>query len=95
MDVTRSAIRLGAEDVTVVYRRRQVDMTALAEEVRSAIAEGAQIRELHAPVRIETNENNEVTALIGTGRTAGPGGQQPAGSTDPLRYRGGGHRPGY
>ena len=52
------------KDVTVVYRRRQVDMTALAEEVRSAIAEGAQIRELHAPVRIETNENNEVTALI-------------------------------
>lgn len=64
MDVTRSSIRLGAKEVMVVYRRRQVDMTALPEEVRSAIAEGAEIRELHAPVRIETNDKNEVTALI-------------------------------
>ncbi len=64
MDVTRSAIRLGAETVKTVYRRRQVDMTALVEEVRSAIAEGAEIMELHAPVRIETDENNQVTALI-------------------------------
>ena len=64
MDVTRSAIRLGAETVYTVYRRRQVDMTALVEEVRSAIAEGAEILELHAPVRIETDENNHVTALI-------------------------------
>ncbi|MDD2959305.1 MAG: NAD(P)-binding protein [Lachnospiraceae bacterium] len=64
MDVTRSAIRLGAEEVKVVYRRRQVDMTALPEEVRSAVAEGAEICELHAPVRIETNEAEEVTALI-------------------------------
>lgn len=64
MDVTRSAIRLGAKTVYTVYRRRQVDMTALVEEVRSAIAEGAEILELHAPVRIETDENNHVTALI-------------------------------
>ncbi len=64
MDVTRSAIRLGAKTVYTVYRRRQVDMTALVEEVRSAIAEGAEILELHAPVRIETDGNNHVTALI-------------------------------
>lgn len=64
MDVTRSAIRLGAQTVTVVYRRRQADMTALAEEVQSAVAEGAQILELHAPVRIQTNEQNQVTALV-------------------------------
>ena len=87
MDVTRSAIRLGAEDVTVVYRRRQVDMTALAEEVRSAIAEGAQIRELHAPVRIETNENNEVTALIAQPKLIGKVGRDgrpaPADSSQP------------
>ncbi len=75
MDVTRSAIRLGAEEVRVVYRRRQVDMTALAEEVRSAIAEGAQIMELHAPSRIETNENHEVTALIAQPKMIGPVGR--------------------
>lgn len=87
MDVTRSAIRLGAEDVTVVYRRRQVDMTALADEVRSAIAEGAQIRELHAPVRIETNEKDEVTALIAQPKLIGKVGRDgrpaPADSSQP------------
>lgn len=87
MDVTRSAIRLGAEEVTVVYRRRQVDMTALAEEVRSAIAEGAQIRELHAPVRIETNDRDEVTALIAQpkliGRVGRDGRPSPSESSQP------------
>lgn len=64
MDVTRSAIRLDANPVMTVYRRRQEDMTALVEEVRSAVAEGAEIIDLHAPVRIETDEKNRVTALI-------------------------------
>lgn len=64
MDVTRSAIRLGAKRVTCVYRRRQVDMTAQAEEVEGAIAEGAVLMTMHAPVRIESDENGNVTALI-------------------------------
>ena len=38
MDVTRSSIRLGADKVTCVYRRRQEDMTALPEEVEGAVA---------------------------------------------------------
>ena len=63
MDCTRSAIRAGAEKVSVVYRRRKDDMTALAEEVEGAIAEGAEILELHAPTRIETDGHNRVTAL--------------------------------
>jgi NADPH-dependent glutamate synthase beta subunit-like oxidoreductase len=63
MDCTRSAIRAGAEKVTCVYRRRIEDMTALPEEIQGAQAEGAEIAELHAPLRIETNENNEVVAL--------------------------------
>ena len=64
MDVTRSAICLGAKRVTCVYRRRQVDMTAQAEEVEGAIAEGAVLMTMHAPVRIESDENGNVTALI-------------------------------
>ena len=40
MDVTRSSIRLGAEKVTCVYRRRIEDMTALPDEVTGAMAEG-------------------------------------------------------
>ena len=63
MDCTRSAIRAGADKVTCVYRRRIDDMTALPEEIQGAQAEGAEIAELHAPLRIETNENNEVVAL--------------------------------
>lgn len=63
MDVTRSAIRLGAEKVTCVYRRRQEDMTAQAEEVEGAIAEGAEILTLQAPLRIEAGEHGHVSAL--------------------------------
>ena len=40
MDVARTAKRLGANDVTIVYRRRREDMTALSEEIDGAIAEG-------------------------------------------------------
>lgn len=63
MDVTRSAIRLGAEKVTCVYRRRQEDMTAQAEEVEGAIAEGAEVLTLQTPLRIEADENGHVSAL--------------------------------
>jgi NADPH-dependent glutamate synthase beta subunit-like oxidoreductase len=63
MDVTRSAIRLGAKKVTCVYRRRQEDMTAQQEEVEGAIAEGAEILTLQAPVRIEADADGNAAAL--------------------------------
>jgi len=63
MDCTRSAKRLGAESVTCVYRRRKIDMTALPEEVEGAIAEGCEIAELQAPVRIESDADENATAL--------------------------------
>ena len=63
MDVTRSAIRLGATKVTCVYRRRQEDMTAQQEEVEGAIAEGAEVLTLQAPLKIEADESGRVTAL--------------------------------
>lgn len=63
MDVTRSSIRLGAQKVTCVYRRRQEDMTALNEEIEGAIAEGAELLTLQAPLRIESDEKGYVTAL--------------------------------
>ena len=46
MDVVRSAVRLGAEKVSIVYRRRKADMTAMKEEVEGAIAEGCEIFDL-------------------------------------------------
>ena len=63
MDVTRSAIRLGADRVTCVYRRRKEDMTALPEEVEGAEAEGAELLTLHAPVRIESDADGNAVAL--------------------------------
>ena len=63
MDVTRSAVRLGAEKVTCVYRRRIEDMTALPDEVTGAMAEGVEMVTLAAPVRIESDENGVATAL--------------------------------
>ena len=63
MDVTRSAIRLGAEQVRCVYRRRVEDMTALPDEVEGALAEGAEICTLMAPDHIEADENGNAVAL--------------------------------
>lgn len=71
MDCTRSAVRLGAEKVTCVYRRRKVDMTALPDEVEGAIAEGAEILELHAPERIEADKNGKVVALVASKKMVG------------------------
>lgn len=63
MDVTRSAIRLGAARVSCVYRRRQMDMTAQQEEVEGAIAEGAEVCSLESPVRIETDAEGRAAAV--------------------------------
>ncbi len=63
MDCTRSAIRCGAEKVSIVYRRRMVDMTAQTEEVQGALEEGAEMLDLHAPEKIEVDENGCVTGL--------------------------------
>ena len=63
MDATRTALRLGAEQVTCVYRRRVEDMTALSEEIEEAMAEGCQILPLQAPARIEADQNGRVAAL--------------------------------
>lgn len=63
MDVTRSAVRLGAEKVSCVYRRRIDDMTAQREEVDGAIAEGAELYTLEAPVKIEADAEGNAVAL--------------------------------
>ena len=64
MDVARSAMRLGASHVDIAYRRRKVDMTALPEEIDGAIAEGCRLLELRTPVRIESDEDGNVKALV-------------------------------
>ena len=72
MDCTRSAIRLGAKKVTIAYRRRKSDMTALPEEIEGAVAEGAELYELKAPHKIEADENGNVAALWAEPQIIGP-----------------------
>ena len=64
MDCARSAVRAGAKEVTVAYRRRLEDMTALPAEVESAMQEGIEMMTLQAPVRIEKDENGHARKLI-------------------------------
>ena len=72
MDATRTALRLGAEHVTCVYRRRVEDMTALSEEIEEAMAEGCQILPLQAPARIEADGEGKVAALWTQPQLIGP-----------------------
>ena len=64
MDAVRTSIRLGAATVKCVYRRRVADMPALPEEIEGAVAEGAEMIPLYAPVRINCNEAGQVQELI-------------------------------
>lgn len=63
MDVARSAVRCGAEKVSIVYRRRICDMTAQDAEIAGAQAEGCEVLELTAPLAIEAGEDGRVSGL--------------------------------
>ncbi|MHB9046856.1 MAG: NADH-quinone oxidoreductase subunit NuoF [Pirellulales bacterium] len=52
VDAARTAVRLGAESVTILYRRTRGQMPAYAEEVEEAEREGVHLRTLVAPVSI-------------------------------------------
>ena len=62
MDCTRTSIRQGAKEVTLVYRRDMKDMPA-ANEVHEAIEEGARAIFQAAPTRVVTDANNKVTGV--------------------------------
>ena len=51
VDASRSALRLGAKEVTILYRRTRADMPAQEEEIKAAEEEGVKIRTLIAPVK--------------------------------------------
>ena len=63
MDAVRTAIRLGAKKVSIVYRRRVADMTALSDEIEGAEAEGVEIKTLMAPARVEKGEDGKVKGI--------------------------------
>ncbi len=72
MDCARTAMRANAKTVSIVYRRRQEDMTALPEEVEGAIAEGIELVTLKAPLRVEADENGNACALWVQPQIIGP-----------------------
>jgi heterodisulfide reductase subunit A-like polyferredoxin len=57
IDASRSALRLGAAQVSIVYRRSDQEMPARANEVADALAEGIEIQYLTAPQQILTKDN--------------------------------------
>lgn len=64
MDSARTALRLGAEESYIVYRRSEKEMPARAEEIEHAREEGVQFRLLTSPVEIKGDENGWVKRLI-------------------------------
>jgi glutamate synthase (NADPH/NADH) small chain len=63
MDAARMALRLGAEQVRVVYRRTRVEMPARAEEVAHAEEEGVIFDFLRNPTRVLGNELAQMTGI--------------------------------
>ena len=63
MDAARSALRLGADQVYIVYRRSLDELPARREEVEHAMEEGVEFRLLNNPVEILGDENGFVRAV--------------------------------
>ncbi len=63
MDAARCALRLGAEEVSIIYRRSEAELPARREEVEHAMEEGVIFRLLTNPVEILTDENRAVRAI--------------------------------
>ena len=59
MDAARTALRLGAEKVYVIYRRSMEELPARKEEVEHAIEEGIDFRLLNNPIEIIGYQNND------------------------------------
>lgn len=63
MDAARSAMRLGAEKVYIVYRRSMDELPARKEEVHHAMEEGIEFMLLNNPTKIIGDESGNVTAI--------------------------------
>ncbi len=63
MDSARTSLRLGAENVYLIYRRAREQMPARAEEIENAFEEGVQPHLLTNPIRILGNEKGWVKGI--------------------------------
>ena len=63
MDAARSAMRMGADEVSIVYRRGMEELPARKEEVEHAMEEGIIFRTLTNPVEVLGDEKGEVCGM--------------------------------
>lgn len=64
MDAARMALRLGAEEVNVIYRRTRREMPARAEEIEHAMEEGIRFHFLSNPTEILGDDKGKVRGII-------------------------------
>ncbi len=60
IDAARTALRTGAKEVSIIYRRSRAEMPAMKREIEAGVEEGVKIMELAAPVRIITDNGRLV-----------------------------------
>lgn len=87
MDAVRTAKRLGAKKVSIVYRRRVADMTALPGEIEGAVAEGVELQTLKAPASLDIDGQNRIKGIYVTPQMVssikgGRAGIRPTGESD-------------
>jgi len=63
MDSVRTALRLGADNAYIVYRRSEVEMPARIEEIHHAKQEGVQFHLLTNPVRFNGDDEGKVVSM--------------------------------
>ncbi|MEJ2338921.1 MAG: 2-oxoacid:acceptor oxidoreductase family protein [Gemmatimonadales bacterium] len=78
MDAARSALRLGARSVRVVYRRTRREMPAIREEIDEALEEGVPIDFLTQPIVLRPDESGGSNGARGVGGADGAGGSERA-----------------
>lgn len=64
MDAVRTAVRLGAETATIIYRRSEEEMPARLDEVFHAKEEGVKFMNLHNPIRYEADDKGHVRKIV-------------------------------
>ena len=79
IDASRTALRLGAKEVTIVYRRTRAEMPAAAEEIDEALEEGVEIIYLATPTRVTSMDGVLKVEFIrmGLGRIDNSGRRRP------------------
>jgi NADH-quinone oxidoreductase subunit F len=64
IDSARSALRLGADSVSLLYRRSREEMPAIREEIEEALLEGVEMQFLVSPIAIEGNGYARAVRII-------------------------------